>query len=816
MKKSILYFLCFGWIFSIYSQQTIYVTVSTGKIYKLDIQNCTSTLIGTGPVYQDIASCPNGNFYGITGSSIYSVDTNTAASTLLTSGLSFFNNLVCDQNNMLLGVSGTNLYSIDPQTWQVTFLSNIGYSSAGDLTFYQDTLYMAATGGGLVKIDNFNGYTSEYIGNMGPSVYGVSSVTTGFSNCTATQTLISTAGNDIYSVNPFTGASTLLCNNIIPSSFTIYGAASFSESHAINITAGKDSGLFICQGIDTIFIPPFLVNATPNGVWYNTSGQILNNHLYTQGMHAGSQIIKYVIDSLGCKDSSWIDIFVDTLYFNLGTDTSICEGDSILLNVMPQMSPVTYLWNTGSVNNPIWANDTGLYSVQITDGYCFFEDTILIDYVKIPLDLGNDFSLCLDSSYKIQLQVPNATYLWHDSSTDSAYTITQAGTYYVQAQVLQCYKQDTIHVQTNIINFSLGPDRQLCMDDSVLLSANTSQAQYTWDNGLHSSSIYVKDTGFVWVDVKVNQCARRDSIYLYPFNLNLFIGNDTTVCSDEKIIVKATTPNAQYLWQDGSSDSLFSASNAGNYWVKILVNGCSDYDTIHISNFPKDLELEDDIVLCNISDSIILKPSLNYPYYYWSTGSLNPQIMGYPNNTYTLSIIDQYQCVQKDSISVFFHAPSFSLGDDFTFCITDNRYLSAYDGNYISYLWNTGSTEPTILLKESGEYSVTITDVNHCQVSDTLLAKAQFCQLYVPNSFTPNGDELNDIFKPYYEDLFSVTLSIYNRWGDLIFSDNQKNGWDGTYLKEKVQAGVYTYKVEYLIFEDSKKEQKIGQVVLIR
>jgi gliding motility-associated-like protein len=101
--------------------------------------------------------------------------------------------------------------------------------------------------------------------------------------------------------------------------------------------------------------------------------------------------------------------------------------------------------------------------------------------------------------------------------------------------------------------------------------------------------------------------------------------------------------------------------------------------------------------------------------------------------------------------------------------------------------------------------------------------------IYVPNSFTPNGDGTNDIFLPIITsglDEKKYTMYIFNRWGDIVFeSHNPNEGWDGSYpdvlehlngMNNYAQDGVYTWKI---IFNGSQNEEaleKIGHVNLLR
>ena len=112
-------------------------------------------------------------------------------------------------------------------------------------------------------------------------------------------------------------------------------------------------------------------------------------------------------------------------------------------------------------------------------------------------------------------------------------------------------------------------------------------------------------------------------------------------------------------------------------------------------------------------------------------------------------------------------------------------------------------------------YIVTIEDENGCKATDDVAILFNPL-VYVPNTFTPNDDEFNRIFKAKGGNIKNFNLKIYNRWGELIFeSDDINIGWDGTYKGEYFQDGTYTSKIRY---EDSRGNESklVGHVNLLR
>lgn len=87
---------------------------------------------------------------------------------------------------------------------------------------------------------------------------------------------------------------------------------------------------------------------------------------------------------------------------------------------------------------------------------------------------------------------------------------------------------------------------------------------------------------------------------------------------------------------------------------------------------------------------------------------------------------------------------------------------------------------------------------------------------YIPNIFTPNGDGRNDVFQVAGQNFEFLQLVIYDRWGQIIFlSDDEFEGWDGTFRGMLVSNGVYVYKLDYINSQGEKK-QEIGTVTLLK
>lgn len=147
-----------------------------------------------------------------------------------------------------------------------------------------------------------------------------------------------------------------------------------------------------------------------------------------------------------------------------------------------------------------------------------------------------------------------------------------------------------------------------------------------------------------------------------------------------------------------------------------------------------------------------------------------------------------------------------------------------YSTNALTYSWTFGDGDsadirtPSHSYTDTGNYVVTliVTSPDGCidTISGIVRVEDNFA-FYVPNAFTPNGDGVNDTFRGFGVALRSYTMSIYNRWGELVFRTNDYNQpWDGT-IKDVVQNDVYVYRIEIVDHHD-EKHVYLGNVSVIR
>lgn len=317
-----------------------------------------------------------------------------------------------------------------------------------------------------------------------------------------------------------------------------------------------------------------------------------------------------------------------------------------------------------------------------------------------------------------------------------------------------------IRIDTIAHNFLNSTDTIFCSSAPVNLNPGSllNATSYIWNTGATTPNITVNTPGTYWLRISsVLGCKATDTINIeidQAFTPEL--GNDTALCKGTQLTLNVSGLNANsYLWSTGATDSVININTSGIYWVKAFFNNCTTSDTIQIEIQEKPVvNLNNDTAICE-GKYITLKNAINYP------GA--------------------------------------------------------------SYQWNDGSTELELNVMEAGMYWLTITSLPNCTSSDSINITVEQCNcdLMIPNAFSPNGDDKNDIFLPRFIkegcSWANYHLSIYNRWGELVyFSNNIKKGWDGSIKNKNADGGIYMYYVAFIDQSTGKSKTYKGDISLIR
>ncbi|MBX7128465.1 MAG: gliding motility-associated C-terminal domain-containing protein, partial [Flavobacteriales bacterium] len=436
--------------------------------------------------------------------------------------------------------------------------------------------------------------------------------------------------------------------------------------------------------------------------------------------------------------------------------------------------------------------------------------------------LGPDTGICSGSVLQLNAMQPAGSYLWNDGNT-SATVSASPGAWSVAVTVNGCTGTDGITiVALPSPLLELPDDTTLCDGATWLIDVDQSGASYQWMDGSSGPSYQVQQPGTYGVTVSLGACSATDDVVVDYIDASVItLGNDTTLCPGEQLVLVLDVAGIQLTWPDGGTDNTYTVSSAGTYTVQANAGGCLMSDVITVGYTPLPIpQLGDDRQLCE-GDSLRLNVAAQNASVLWSDGSTNDSILVVGSATITVTLaLDG--CLASDQVNVVFMpvVDDLDLGPDATICLGDELVLDA-GTPLATYSWNTGEGGPTITVTRPGIYHVVLT--GPCiNAADTVAITEGNCAplVNVPNAFTPDGDGTNEVFAPVVSGTVRAwELRIFDRWGEELFNSNEPHkGWDGTFNGTPVQDGVYVWQLGYkAVSDDGVKQEKLtGSVTLLR
>lgn len=159
--------------------------------------------------------------------------------------------------------------------------------------------------------------------------------------------------------------------------------------------------------------------------------------------------------------------------------------------------------------------------------------------------------------------------------------------------------------------------------------------------------------------------------------------------------------------------------------------------------------------------------------------------------------------------------PFVNLPDEVKTCIGQLKSITVLDSIGTKIIWSTGSTKPTIWVDASISSASVTVERQGCFAKDSVTITPK-CEFYIPTAFSPNDDNINDVFNVIADNVISYQLRIFNRWGQEIFTTDQfAKGWDGSFNGKPQPVDSYIYYIEGVLF-GGEQFKKSGIFSLIK
>ncbi len=498
----------------------------------------------------------------------------------------------------------------------------------------------------------------------------------------------------------------------------------------------------------------------------------------------------------------------------------LCAGDAVQLSVTSTLGGTHFTWNTGDTSATIGVSPlvTTLYKVTGEKDQCL--DSAQVTVVVKPRPeaavFPADTTICQGDQLVLTgtSTLPSSQFSWSSGAQTATISVSPAATTLYQLTVSLDGCSDTAHRLISVKpvpDISITPSAtQICSKDTVSLTAacNLPNPQWQWTGGPATAIMQLTHplNQYYSVLCTVDGCSRADSLLLTVFPdpvVNITAGN-TSICQGLSTVlqVSSSLQGTVFTWSNGQSGSQIYVSPEITtlYTVVGQAGACTGQDTLTLKVKPNPVVsvFPADTTVCK-GDSYVLRgfSSLPSSTFLWNTGSTLPHMNVRPffNSQYTL-LVNADGCT--DTLSAFVHVvapPDIDLGPDRFLCSGYSEFLGVPEG-YASYLWSDGSSGYVLQVSQPGDYWVFVTN-EVCSASDTVHL-LECSELWIPNTFTPNNDGINDVFLPKGIEIENFEMLIYNRWGEHLFtSDNLETGWDGTFQGEIAKCDVYYYRIRY-------------------
>jgi gliding motility-associated-like protein len=597
----------------------------------------------------------------------------------------------------------------------------------------------------------------------------------------------------------------------------------------------------------------------------DTSSAANPSYSYTDTGTYHVQLVAYSAINPLCNDTDYGVVYVYPKFNSLFSINNARCSDFFYFNDLSygiDGSADFWQWNFGDGYNIVGTQNPvhnyispGMYNVTLiaaTDSGCTDTITKIINVLPVP---HSQFSLTLDTC-RMQIHINNAStqssnYSWNFGDggntlqSNNTYTYSSNGSFTIQLIA----QSDSGCTDTSYFSIAIP---QVPIPDFTYSAANC-------DSVVHFTNLSLNSNNYTWDFGDLSYAYNTNPAHLYhgsgPYTVILHaVGNGASCSNDFQMTFTLNrTPVAhfnplldtctykvniqnqslfasQYSWwiSDGAvtldNNSSHQFTSAGTYSIQMIANsgtGCTDTDTAVITIPPK--ARADYSILLAVCDSAanFVNRSGNAVSYQWSFGDATTSS---DDNPVQLVATSAHQCrdTLKKNLDLLFRAPA-----DFVFFTDTCSSVTTFNNRSplaSTFNWDFGDSKqsiesnPSHIYRSTKNYTVTFI-TNEGTVCEEKTEKELNFEvregeiISIPNSFTPNKDGHNDVFRVYgYRPCEVYSMSIFDRWGERVFEteDALNSEWDGSFRGAIVPEGVYVYTLT------AKTINRTGYIVVVK
>lgn len=400
-------------------------------------------------------------------------------------------------------------------------------------------------------------------------------------------------------------------------------------------------------------------------------------------------------------------------------------------------------------------------------------------------------------------------------------------------------------------------DTLICSIDTLAVKVNFTSGSVLWKPALGPNQnrilnansptalVFPRDSTRYYVTVNDNGCSNTDSVMVNVLQfISVDAGLDTTICLTDSFRLRPISFATSYQWTASSGEIVSPVKNPlvkpqvnTQYNVIANLGKCQAKDSVkaNVAPYPT-ASVGPDATIC-FGSRIQLNGVITGSGFTWTPSAsllnentLNPIAGPTKTTMYILTANDTQGCgkLKSDTIVITVNPLINAFAGNDTFAVA-NQPLQLIASGGTRYTWtpSTGLSDPNIYNPvvtldntiDAITYTVRVADDAGCNADAkvTIQVYKTNAEIFVPSAFTPNGDGKNDVLRPHTVGITQLSyFSIYNRWGQLIFTTTQLGkAWDGNFNGVAQASGTYVYQAEGKDFRGVTVYRK-GTVVLIR
>lgn len=649
-------------------------------------------------------------------------------------------------------------------------------------------------------------------------------------------------------------------------------------------TAGSNSPICAGATLNLTATPSGVAGSTYSWTGPNSFSSLSQNPTITAATTAASGVYTVTVTAAGCTSTNTVTVTVNPIPTTVAASNSpICNGAN--LNLTATNSAVvgsTYSWigpnaYASAIQNPTIVAATtsasGTYTVTVTANSCSSTSTVNVTVNPIPTTTaGSNSPICTGATLNLTATasgVAGSSYSWtgpnsftaatQNTSVTSA-TTAASGSYIVTVTAAGCSSTSTVVAVVNQTPSTVAASTPVCEGSDLSLTATSSGvagSTYSWTGPNAFTSLIQNPTvstapltasGVYTVTVTAAGCSSTSTVSATVFApiLPVMPAVQNPICEGSVAptlpLASLDNPSIVGTWNPPTVDNMNTGTyiftpNAGQCALPVtLVVTVNPLPVIVVTN-PADICAPSTVDLTN---PVVTAGSSGGTLSYWMDAACtiplsDPSAVGVGGTYFIKST--SLGCTTVSPVTVTIHPLPIAAFTPMPSEVSNLHPYSVMQNNStgaVGYWWDFGDDSQSSTLTnpdhyfpdtDSGTYLITLVAISQYGCPDTAYATVKVNEellFYVPNTFTPDKDQFNEMFLPIFTsgfDPYDYTLYIYDRWGELIFESHDVSvGWHGTYGPDHIrcQDDTYTWKIVFKLKMSKQHKVVVGHVNLLR